>query len=441
MTVTAGDAANTQSIFLDNISNDINGAVSFVAAEGQFQNLTFINTGVIDLAALNVAGNLTLNSTTGSIEQTAAWVIGGSADLSAATDIILDNFQNDFTSLKLTGVNATVTNNSALALAGAELSGYFSLHLNNGSITQLTNDSSEALLIDGFASFMVANGESITLNNLDNNIVGNVGFTDNLASLEFTNTTNITVDVLNITGNLILNSTGGSVGQSDPWVVGGLADLSAATDIILDNFPNDFASLKLNANDDAFVQDINDLTLGDSVIANDLFILSDGNIDASNGALVVEGDIDILADNGSILLGDIFLDDGALSITANNGHIIQSGRIEQTGTGNVTITAEEGSIELDNFDNQFSGAVSLNSGVDALLMNDGAITLAESFIGGDLTVETIAGNITQIGALEVGGLANLSAAADISLKNADNDFASLKLTGVNATVTITVHWH
>ena len=452
----------------------------------------------VELGSVDIANTLNLIAHTGSITQAnhpaAVITVGGLADLSAATDIILDNFQNDFTSLKLTGVNATVTNNSALALAGANLSGTLDLTLSNGSITQLT-DPMAALLIDGTATFTVQDGQSITLNNDFNDIAGDVIFNGALASLGLTNTASITLGALNLSGDLtlnsiggsvgqtvnvawviggsadlsalnaitlgelnitddlILNSTGGSVRQSDPWVVGGLADLSAATDIILDNFPNDFASLKLNANDDAFVQDINDLTLGDSVIANDLFILSDGNIDASNGALIVGGDTFMDAGNGAILLsntknlffgqvflqnfgtnaielvnstdlelGDIFLDDGALSITVNNGDIIQNGRIEQTGTGNVTITAEEGSIELDNFNNDFQGTLFL-SAFNAVVFDMHDITLGDSVIANDLFILSNGNIDASNGALIVGGDTFMDANDGfIALTNPENAF-------------------
>ena len=520
--------ADNQSIQLLNSGNDIRGTVAF---NGALQSLGFTNKASITLDALTLNGDLTLNSTgvSGSVEQNGAWVVGGLADLSAATDIILDNFQNDFTSLKLTGVNATVTNSSALALAGADLSGTLNLTLSNGSITQLT-DPMAALLIDGTATFTVQDGESITLDNDFNDFAGDVIFNGELASLGLTNTADITLGALNLSGDLTLNSTGGSVaqtadvawvidgsadlsalnaitlgvlditndltlnsatgsvGQTAAWVVGGLADLTANTDITLRDMGNNFASLQLSANT-ATVHDMNGITLsGTSTISkvNDtggnLTLVSNGDINASNGVLVVDGITDITAGSGAITLsnennaftgavslqntgtheislvssmalklGDVMLEEGALSITANSGNITQSAntKIMQQAIdsedpspmfGAVSFTAA-GAIDLDSTTNQLMGAVSLQTtGNHAIeLVNNSDLNLGSIlFDQGALTITAEMGDITQDGAIiQIGtGEVMINALAGaINVNNSNNQIrgaVSLASTGTHA---------
>ena len=472
--ISVGDVAkftidDGNDITLTNANNDLQGNVSFAALTGRLNNVAFTNSNAnnITLGALDIAGDLTLNSISGEVHQFSSWVVGGLADITAGAYIFLDNLQNDFSSLKLTADDATVTNNSALELAGADLSGTLDLALGNGSITQLTDDPSAALLIDGTATFTVADGESITLNNPFNDIAGNVIFNGELFSLGFANKANITLDALNLSGDLILNSTTGSVGQTAAWDIAGLADLNAADNITLNNAQNDFTELQLSANT-ANVQDQNGIILGNSNIANDLTLTSNGDINASNGMLTVGGITDINAGNGAILLsnanndfagavsltnsgnnnatlmdsnalnlGLVNLGTGTLDVTATIG-ITQSGIMAEAITaGAATFDAGTGALVLNNAGNTFTGAVSLNtSGNNAVtLVNSEAITLATSSLGGNLSVTATAGDITQSDALDVVGIAAFTAIGnDIFLEHADNSFNGVELTGRDARI-------
>ena len=541
-------AAGGESILLPDMDNDIAGTVSFAAmpVPDKLNNVTFTNNPTINLDALDITGNLTIQSVMGDITQNGALTVPKLANFTAAIDIILINQANQFGMLQLDAISALVDVGSSVELGLVDIAHTFDIIAHAGDITQsndpakaitvrnvsgeavftlsdgkdiaLNNENnnvkssvsfaalegklndvaftnnpnilldalditgnltiqsvtgtitqSGALIVEKDASFTVAGGESILLPDMDNDIAGMVSFAampGQLNDVTFTNKPTINLDALDITGDLTLDSTNGGIEQTDALVVAGLANLSAADDIILDDFPNDFASLQLTANT-ARVQDQNGIILGNSSTENELIIEGNGDINASNGALSVGGDTVIIANDGSILLsnpgnsffgivtlvnsgtnaidivnsrglelGEIGLEDGALTITANDGDITQIGAIVQTGenAGNVTITAEKGSIELDNFDNEFLGAVSLNSESNASLVNSVALTLAESSIDGDLIIEALSGDITQTDALVVAGLANLSAADDIILDDFPNDFASLQLTANTARV-------
>ena len=471
ITADGTDPDNQQSILLDNLGNDINSGVGFKATAG-LQELRFTNIGDITLTILPTINNLTLNSTGGNVEQqqNVSWTVTGLADISAAGDITLEQTGNDFASLKLTAVNADVINNSALTLAGADLSSTLDLTLSNGSITQLT-DPMAALLIDDTATFTVQDGESITLNNDFNDFAGDVIFNGALASLGLTNTADIIVGELTLDGDLILNSTGGSVAQSGAWDITGLADLSAANAILLNQMQNDFTELQLSAST-ATVQDKNSITLGNSVITDDLTLTSEGAIDASNGVLTVGGDTVINANNGAILLsntnnafigavslqnsgtnaislvnsialelGDVMLEEGALSVTANSGDITQSAAIIQTGTGEVSINAFAGALDLSNSNNQIQGAVSLRTegANDINISNSLALRLSDITLdAGALTITAEMGDITQTGTIVQTGTGEVminALAGAIDLSNSNNEFrgaVSLTTTGTNA---------
>ena len=535
---------DSESITLNNKSNNI----AEVILNGKLASLEFTNTAGITLDELDLSGDLILNSTKDDIRQTDAWIVTGLANLTAATDIMLQNTQNDFASLKLSGVNATVTNNSALELAGADLSGDLTLLLNSGSITQLTDDPSEALLIDGMATFTVQNGESITLNNKFNNIAKEVIFNGELASLKLTNTADIKLGnnlitndleiisngninasnrVLIVDGNTTITTDDGSIllsNEGNSFVgtvslqntgnnaielvnssdlkLGNIAlergALTITTDgditqsgaivqtgenpgdvtitakegpIDLGNSDNDFKGTLFLDAFKATVRDKNSLTLGDSFIERDLTIISNGNINtAKKEVLIVGNKTSINAGDGFITLtnknnvfagevslqntgnnaielvnssdlklGNIALEGGALTITAD-GDITQSGAIVQTGEnpGNVTINAFKGfegfagSIDLSNPNNQFLGAVSLNSESNASLENSVALTLAESSIAGDLTIKAITGNIAQTDKLKVVGSASFNVAdgESIMLNDARNNIRNVSFTPV-----------
>ena len=437
------------------VINTNDGSFSAEGVDFNLANGSSIDTGSGDFAIVM----------DGLVDADGKLVVGGDAYIETRNGPIeLLNTGNLFTgavALESSGNNAIeLVNSSDLELDRIVLEdGALTITANDGGITQ------SAVIVQigdnpGNVTITAKKG-SIDLNSSNNGLYGAVSLNSG-GNASLVNDAHLTLAESSIDGDLTIKADG-NITQTGALVIDGLADLDAAGDIILDDFPNDFASLQLTANT-ARVQDQNGIILGNSSTKNELIIEGNGDINASNGALSVGGNTVIIANDGSILLsnpgnsffgivtlvnsgtnaidivnsrglelGEIGLEDGALTITANDGDITQIGQIEQTGIGAVMITAEKGSIDLSDLNNEFLGAVSLNSGGTASLVNTTDLKLAKSSIDRDLTIKAD-GNITQTDALVIGGLAHLTAADDIILDDFPNDFASLRLSANTARV-------
>src|SRR5262249_43778718 len=125
--------------------------------------------------------------------------------------------------------------------------------------------------------------------------------------------------------------------------------------------------------------------------------------------------------------------------TVNNGNLNQ-GRGFALSLGGASSFSANNTITLTNRTNTFTGAVALNSG-NAALRASGAVVLAASNVGGPLSVTTsglASDSISQTGAITGGSAATFDAgAANITLTNANNDFASLSLFSTGSAVSVT----
>ncbi len=112
---------------------------------------------------------------------------------------------------------------------------------------------------------------------------------------------------------------------------------------------------------------------------------------------------------------------GNLAITAG-GDIAQGGAFDVNGTSNLTVTATD-TITLTNAGNDFTGAMTLNSGTGTIQLVDSTATdFATSNIGGNLVVNS-SGPITDSGVLTVGGTSSFTnslANQSITLDTATN---------------------
>ena len=460
--INAGDGF----IKLTDLGNRFEGEVSLQNTGNNA--IEIVNSTDLELGALNVGSGTLEIITVGNITQSGAIVQTGTGNVRISAllgSIELDNVDNDFQgTLSLLTLGATtVRDKNSLTLGNSFINRELTI-ISDGNI----DASNGALIVVDKTSINAGDG-FIKLTDPDNIFVGEV-------SLQ--NTGNNAIDIVNSTdlelggialedGALSITANGGDITQSGAIVQtgenAGNVTITAKEGLIeLNNGNNDFQGTLFLNSFDATVRDKNSLTLGDSFINRELTINSDGDIDASNGELIVGNETFINAGDGFIKLtnsdnrfggevfllnldtnaieivnstdlelGGILLEEGALTITANGGDITQSGSIAQISEnpGNVTITVKEGfegfagSIELNNVNNEFSGTVSLNSANDASLVNSVALTLAESSIGGDLTIKAITGNITQIDKLNVARTASFTVAdgESITLNNAGNN--------------------
>ena len=128
--ITLDSANNFASVVISSsknvVVNDVN-ALN-IGAGTISGNLLVTTTGGVDLAAMNVAGTLNLNSGHGAITDSGAVIVSGSATFAAGTaDISLDN-ANDFTSVVISsGKNVVLNDQNALTIAVSAIGGDLSL--------------------------------------------------------------------------------------------------------------------------------------------------------------------------------------------------------------------------------------------------------------------------------------------------------------------------
>ncbi|MCP3951032.1 MAG: hypothetical protein GY697_02240, partial [Desulfobacterales bacterium] len=137
---------------------------------------------------------------------------------------------------------------------------------------------------------------------------------------------------------------------------------------------------------------------------------------------------------------------GGLIIETDSGGITDSGVITASGTSSVTTTAAGDDITLDQV-STYADAVSLNTNAaansDASLTNANLdINLGTSNVGGNLTIETDNNDITNSGALIIGGnstfTVNDAGGASITVANAGNNFTGPVAFGGAALANVTV---
>jgi hypothetical protein len=209
---------------------------------------------------------------------------------------------------------------------------------------------------------------------------GQASVTGNL--LASTNNQEIDLGSAVVGGNLTAQSNGGNIVQSTSLNaslrIAGTSNLNAGTgNVILPNVPNQFGgAVNLQANQVELVGS-QGLVLGASTVA------------------------------------------GKLNVTAATGNISQTGPI--TVLGGSSLNALQGNIVLDQA-NSFNQAMSLNA-INATLNTVSSLTLASSTLTGNLKLNSAQGNITQIGPLRVTGQSDLNAAVgNISLDDEANRF-------------------
>ena len=347
--------------------------------------------------------------------------------------------------------NVATTNNLTFeAQDDIEIDG--EIRLKNGATLSLnaTDEITQSEAI--FVSNLELAAANASLNHASNDIAS-LSVTAGSGNISLNNANQIDLQASSMTGNLTL-STSGNITQNGALDVDGTADLNAnGAGITLENAANDFGSLKVNAGN-ASVVDANQVSLAASTVTGNLTLSTTGNITQS-GALDVDGAADLNANGADITLENAANDFGSLKVNAGNasitdanqvvlaastvtgnltlsttGDITQSGALDVDGT--VDLSSNGGDINLTNVSNDF-GTLKVNA-ANAELVDANQLSLNTSNLTGDLTLTTT-GQITQVGAIDVDGITELASnGAAITLENASNDFASLRLNGSSASI-------
>ncbi|MFM7540900.1 MAG: beta strand repeat-containing protein [Planctomycetota bacterium] len=438
----------TGDITLANAGNAFAGTVGFTGNDVNINDST-----PLVLAESLATATLNLTNAT-SITQTGKLTVTGNTTASVTSgNITLGNAGNAFTgSVGLTvggaspNGNAVVTDSTALDFGATTVSGTL-LATSGGAVTQ-----SGAVAVTGNTT-LVANGFDINLP-LANNF-SSVGF-GGADDVSITDSTGISLNTGSITGALAVNATG-DITDNGPLTVAGSATFNARFsgtgtpgDVILDA-SNDFNSVGIALASDVVLNDINALTLDNSLIQGTLDVTTSGAI-TGQGALVVAGistfsagqannitlnnalndfstaqvitgkDV-VITDSSGIDLGASTVS-GKLDISAI-GAITDSGALAVTGA--ATFDAGSANNITLNDNNEFS-SVGILSGKNVVINDISALVLAASSVSGTFDVLTD-GAITDSSNLEVAGAATFRAGPgnDITL-NAGNDFNSVGIT-------------
>ena len=347
------------------------GSITFVDNANSFDGLVTVDAGTsIDLStlgALNVqssGGTTTLDGASITITSLQASsldadatgdITGGSATVTGLTtldstsgviNLTGNTFQGQVTATAASAAGsvtlANTTELDVIATAGA-----------GGALTSanvIDVSSSGQLTVTGFANAVTAAGSGVVLNDI-----------------------NAQTDNLGLGGTLKVTASTGGVTDIGILLVEGTTDVTAATDIILDNGANDFGGLvtAMSSSGDVTIVDASALTVAAAGSSIDLSGTSVelNDIDASGGLTVT-------AASGSI-------DDGVT--TSNDADINVAGDTTLTATSTIT---------LDDVTNDFQGAVSA-SGTSVVLADADDLELGDIDTAGDLTVTVVTGSISD----------------------------------------------
>jgi hypothetical protein len=351
-------------ILLDQLS--VAGPIS-LSTSGATGDATIVEASALNLGASTIGGNLTATSTTGNMTDSGTVAVGGNARfiLSAAgADAVLDQLavagQIGFTAAGA-GSDVTMTDSGSLTLGDSTIGGTLTATATGGDITD-----AGTLIIAGNAIFNASQTNAdIVLDNLQ--VAGSVSANTTGTSGHVTLAdSNLNLGTMTVSGNLTATSTGGDLTDSGIATVTGnavFATSQADADIILDQLAvtGTIGLTTLGSGGNASITDAGSLTLGTSNIA------------------------------------------GSLSATAAAGDLTDAGITTVAGAATFTTQLAGADILLDQA--VITGPVSFNTtGTDAnaTYIAAGAVTLGASNVGGDLTVTTSSGNITDDGAVVAG---------------------------------------
>lgn len=177
---------NGSSFSIDNSANQLAGGLNFaVNGGGSLANLAVVNQLAIDMPALTLSGDLSLNSATGITQQALGELIvdGDTTLVSAGNSIILNNATNNFRFVAVAAANVQLADATGINLIGANVSNDYSI-VANGPIR-----SNNTLVVRGTTVFDAMNN-NINLQNANNdfddvNFSGSTVFVRDVNGLDF----------------------------------------------------------------------------------------------------------------------------------------------------------------------------------------------------------------------------------------------------------------
>ena len=455
-TITGGGAGTDLNIDAAGIT--LNGTAGGQLIQTSTGTITLNSTGAGNDIAL---ANNSINIADGTLSLTAVDEINGSndgiAEIDADGNVTFNaNGIGNTANVEITGDGGgdrtlTVTDTGAKHIFIDELTNQF----NQVTITQqniassIAIDFSDADFID-----IHQNGAAIDIAQVYTSN-GNVGFTYTTSVAAAMNVATTTFN----TGTAAASITAsGAFTQTAAMVVGGTLTLApgAANNITLANDSNNFATVVITNGNNIHLHDANTLDLGASTVTGNLdvtavlgnitdsgtvtvggtasFTTSAANADIDLGTLAVTGKIDLhTSGTGDAMIINtigVDLDTSSigqdLTVTATTGNIIDSNTITVGRNASFTTAQSNDDINLGTL--AVDGTISVNTNGatgNATIVNDTAIVIANSTVGGILNVTATIGNITDNGDITAGTLAITNAATYSTTLDANNNITYL----------------
>ena len=370
-----------------------------VNTNGTGAHATIINSGAVNLLASDVGGDLTVTAQGGAITDAATVKVGRNASYTTTTNnatITVDNQDVAGTfSVNTTGPNAdtTVVNVKDVELATSDVGGSLNV-TSSSSITQATG----ATLTTGgdVVLTVLTAGSDIELGNGGNAfggafiVAGDQSLVRDLALGGSTLTSIPSLAGLTNLRNLTLNFSTADIVLPTLNIAGNLSVTSGGTTGIT-------------------------ATQAISVTGNAIFRTTQANADILATQLTVGGTLSahtagtgghatlVNATAINLAASDV---GGNLIATATTGDITDSGTVTVDGTASYTTLDTDAKITINQQD--VGGTLTVNttgSNADVLVVNDRALVLGTSNVGGKLDVTAITGNLSDGGTITVGGTA------------------------------------
>ncbi len=364
------DLGAVADIVLDNVVNDYQGRVDSDAV-----NTTLVDANSILLGDSVTTGDFNVTALDGTITDVGAASIGGTTNLLATGDIILDTRANDFMGeVNSDGVTITLADANDIALGTTVADGDLNVTSVDGHISD-TETGSGALVagttnllaetVDGIDTASVTDRGDIVLDNVLNDFQGEVN--SDGEDIVLVDANDIALGTSVADGDLDVTSKDGHITDTE---TGAGALVTGATYLLAET---------VDGIDAGAYTDKGDITL-DNVL-NDF--MGSVNSDGEDIALVDTNDIDLGTTNAQ----------GGLRVHAISGGITDSG----TATVNLpTYLLAATDISLDTETNDFRAEVNSN-GVNITLVDANDILLETTVASGDLSVRAIDGFIADTG--------------------------------------------
>lgn len=394
--------------------NSINSLSTPISLDG---NLSINDSNGLDLAGVNVTGDLTINAGAAVTDSAANTVVGLTTINVTGADFTLDESGSDFSGgLNLTGANVVVLNLTDLTLGNIDLSGSFTINV-TGGVTQLNNS-----VINVASQFSVTANNDIILNS-ENNAVG--GFVNAAGvNINWTENSEIILHAISASGSLTVTSVNSQIFQNPTQTIeAGQSNFTAAAgyDVTLTSNVNNLFSGAINVTGhNVSINNTFGLLLG-TIQANALNVVSSGSVDGVSNLIVdttmtIQGQdyVDISASGNQWNLSDINAINGYIRIINESTGMTFNNLMANGGAGNISLGANgnidqtNNSISANKLTLNASGNVSINHPNNMISQLEAGGGLGHLTLSNQNSIEILDVNVNRITLNQISSAVNVS---------------------------------